>query len=1049
MLEKFIQYFVKRHLLTNLIFMTVIIGGVLSWRSIKKEEMPDVTFDRVRISATYPGATAEEVEHFVTKPIEDEIQGLDGIYRVTSSASEGQTDITVEIEKNYPDKEEVITEIRNAVLDVDLPDDVRDAPTVRVFKTAKMAIMDVALYHTGQHLLNADDRRILQEYAHALENQLLNLPQINSFNKSGYMQEEIQIKVNPAKLVEYEIPLSQVMREVRDNHVRQPAGNIEVKNEPKVTLNSQLDTIEKLGHLIIQAGFEGRAVPLRDIAQIQSGFNLEKEITKVNGHEAVILNVVKNTSYGILNSITAVQKEIERFRMNCLQNAPVAISIMDDESTDLRNRLSIITVNGTIGFFLILFSLFLFLDKKSGFWVAMGIPFTICFTLLAAVLLGYSINNITLAAVIIVMGMVVDDAIVVTENIARLRSQGMGSQEAAVKGTARVFFPVMASIVTTCITFIPLFFFTGRFGQINRFIPPIIFLMLGSSLLEALIILPGHMHFEIPHLQNYFRKKKHTIAETRAHWFEKVENAYGGFLIKILPYKILIIAMFVLLLVVSWFILTRYMKFVMFPDEETRAVTVIGEAPDTYDRYDTAALTRRIEDVVRPFIGREVIGVRTDIARNRRGGGVEENRFRTIIEIVPKEKRKESADQMITRWREDFDKIEDLKKLTIQKNRWGQSSGSAIEILIQENDDHLRDQAAHKLVEFMKKNPDLINVDIERPMQIPEYKIGLKMEKIKRLSISPVDIADAFRAALEGTVLYELPKGDEEVDVRLTIIDEAKRDMNDILQVPVENQNNYLVPLGDLVDVQKTTTPISISRRDRKRTTTVYADIKPKTGLTPIEIARNLEINAFPHITADHPSTTLSFTGEIQDTRESQGDLRQGIILVLFLIFSVLAILFNSLTRPLIIMLAIPFGLVGIILAFWLHGKILFGFFAAIGALGLAGVVINDSIIMLSKLDEEFLEVKFKNAVDINAYISRVAQTRLRAVILTTLTTVAGLFPTAYGVAGYDAMLADMMLAMAWGLCFGTFITLILIPCIYSVMQESKLKFQSALGLIK
>ncbi|MFA5259814.1 MAG: efflux RND transporter permease subunit [Candidatus Omnitrophota bacterium] len=1042
MLDKFIEYFIKRHLLTNLIFITVIVSGILSWHHIKKEEMPDVTFDRVSISASYPGATAEEVEHFVTKPIEDEIQGIDGVYRVTSNASEGATSITVEIEKDYPNKDEVITEIRNAVLDVDLPDDVRDDPSVRVFKTSKMAIMDIALYDTRTHLLDTGSRRQLQEYAHALENQILNLPQINSFNRSGYMQEEIQIKVDPAKLIEYEIPLSQVMDEVRDNHVRQPAGNVETKNEPKVTLSAQLDTIEKLNELIIQAGFEGKAIPLKEIARVSPGFDTPKEIIKVNGHEAVILNVVKNTSYGILNSINAVLQEIENFKGQYLQSGSIEITVMDDESTDLRNRLSIISINGTIGFLLILFSLFLFLDKKSGFWVAMGIPFTICFTLLAGFLMGYSINNITLAAVIIVMGMVVDDAIVVTENIARLRSRGMSLRNAAIQGTASVFLPVLASILTTCIAFVPLFFFTGRFGRINRFIPPIIFLMLGSSLLEALIILPGHMHFEMPPFNNYFRKKRHTVAETRAHWFEKVEDTYGRTLDKILQFKTAVISIFVLLLGVSWFIMTHTMKFVMFPDEETREVTFIGETPESFDRYDTAELTRKVEDIINPYIGAEVIGLRTGIARNRRGKAVEENKFRTTIEIVPKEKRGKSADQLIALWKKDIEKIEDLKELTVQKSRWGQSSGSAIEIIVQENNDNLREQAAGRLAEIMKSHPALTNVEIDRPIHIPEYKIDLKREKVKRLAISPVDISNAFRGALEGKILYELPKGDEEIDVRLTIVDEAKQDINDILKVPVENRNDYLVPLGDLVNVEETTTPIAITRWDRKRTTTVYSDINPGAGMTPLEIAEDIEKNVFAKVTASQPTTSLSFIGEVQDTRESQGDLRNGIILVLFLIFAVLAILFNSLTRPLIIMLAIPFGLVGIVLAFWLHGKVLFGFFAAIGALGLAGVVINDSIIMLSKLDKEFETIQYTNSSEADAHIARISQTRLRAVLLTTLTTVAGLFPTAYGIAGYDAMLADMMLALAWGLCFGTFITLLLIPCIYSFILQAKLKIK-------
>jgi len=1041
MLEKFINYFVNRHLLTNLMFIAVLVGGVLSWHNIKKEEMPDVTFDRVRISASYPGATAEEVEHFVTKPIEEEIQGLDGIYRITSTASQGNTSVSVEIEKTYPNKDELITEIRNAVLEVDLPDDIRDDPNVRVFKTSKKAIVDVALIHTQQHLLDTETRRILQEYAHALENQLLNLPQVNSINKSGYLQEEIQIKVDPQRLIDYRIPLSQVMTEVKNNHIRQPAGHIEAKDEPKVTLSAQLDTVDILNELVVQAGFEGQAIPLKNVAEVKQTYDQGKEITKVNGHEAIIFNIVKSPSFGILESIEAVNKAITRFAKQHLQGAPIQLVTLDDESQDVRNRLSIIGFNGSIGFILILVTLFIFLNKKSGLWVAMGIPFTICFTLIASRMMGYTINNITLAAVIIVMGMVVDDAIVVAENIGRLRAEGLSAHEAAVKGTAYVFFPILASIVTTCIAFVPLLTFSGRFGLLMKYIPAIIFLMLGASLFEALIILPGHMYFELPVFNGNNRKKKSAKTEPISqHWFIKVENRYGRALERILPYKGYILLGFVVLLAFSWLIMTRTMKFVMFPHEETQEISISGYAPEKADRFETADLTLKIEEIIRPYLGQEAVAIRTDIARSRRGGAVEENRFRMIVEIVPREERKPSADQLIALWEKDIDKIQGLEKLQITKSRWGQSSGSAIEILVQENNDILRERAADNLAARLKKHPALINVDIERPIKIPEYKVDLKREKIKRLSISPVDMATTFRTALEGSILYELPKGDEEVDVRLTVEDAAKEDMQSILGIPVENRQDYLVPLGELVDIEETVTPNSISRRDRKRTTTVYADLKPDSGVTPLEIATDIEENIFPAVIADQATTTLDFSGEIRDTRESQGDLRNGILLVLFLIFAVLAILFNSLSRPLIIMLAIPFGIVGVVLAFLAHLKFEFGFFAAVGALGLAGVVINDSIILLSKLDREFRLEKCRTLADIRTRIASISQTRLRAVLLTTLTTVVGLFPTAYGWAGHDDMLSEMMLALSWGLCFGTLITLVLIPCVYSLIQDLRFK---------
>ncbi|MFC1512454.1 efflux RND transporter permease subunit [bacterium] len=1043
MLEKIVAYFTERHLLTNLIVLGVIIGGVLSWQNIKKEEMPDVTFDFVRISASYPGATAKEVEHFVTRELEDAVKGIDGVYRVTSTAAQGSTRISVELEKGFRNKDEAIMEIRNAVSDTRLPDDVRDEPSVRVFKTSKKAIIDIALYHTDVHLLDNKTRRVLQEYAFSLESQLMNLPQVNSISKSGYLQEEIQINVDPQKLKKYTIPLSQVKRVITENHSRQPAGNIEAKNEPKVTIDAQLNTVEKLKNLYIQAGFEGQAVTLKQVAEVENTYARKKAIIKVNGHQAVIFRAVKNTSYGILDSINAVTKEVNRFRENYTKESPIDIVLLDDESMDVRNRLHIISVNGGIGFLLILLMLFLFLNKKSGFWVGMGIPFTICFTLVCSKLLGFTINNITLAGVIIVMGIVVDDAIVIAENISRSRIQGMNSYDAAVKGTMQVFLPVLASLVTTCIAFIPLYFFSGRFGRLINFIPPIIFMMLGASLIESLFILPGHMHLDIPVVKKLFKKAKKTSNSIKAHWFDKIENAYGGLLKKILPYKPLVFLSFFLLLALSGWILTQKMKFVMFPREETREISVSGYAGKQADRYETAEITKEIEAVIEPYIGQEAVGSRTQIARSRRGGAVEENRFSMVIEIVPKEKREKSADELVAEWQSQIKGIKGLEKFVIQKSRWGHSSGSAIEILVKENDDLLRERASNKLAELMKENPALKNVDIERPILIPEYKIDFLREKTKRLSISPTDISSTFRISLEGTVLYELPNGDEEIDVRLSVWDRDKTDINRILEIPVENNRDYLVPLRDVITMQKTKTPNSISRRDSKRITTVYADIAPKSKLTPLEIAEELEQETFQKVIISQPSTTLEFTGEVADTRESQGDLKAAVIMVILLIFAILAVLFNSLTRPFIIILAIPFGMVGVILAFFIHGKILFGFFAAIGCLGLAGVVINDSIVMISKLDIAFHLTNVKN---INEQIATIAQTRLKAVVLTTVTTVSGILPTAYGLAGYDSMLAEMMLALAWGLVFGTLITLLLVPCLYSVIQHWKVKLNSLIG---
>ena len=1037
MIEKFVSYFVNRHVLTNILFVSVVFGGILAWQEIKKEERPDVTFDFVRITATYPGATAEEVEHFVTRELEQELKGVDGVYRIFSSVGRGTTTVTVELEKNYPDKDEAITEIRNAALAAELPPEVIDKPVVRVFKSSKKAIIDIALINTRAHLLDNKQRQELQRYASALELQLVNLQQINSINRSGYLQEELQINVIPQKLVRYQIPLSQVISVVTNNHIRQPAGHISTKDEPNVMIDAQLDTPEKLSKLYIQAGFQGNAVKLGSIAEIKKDFRREKQIIKVNGHEAIMFNVVKNGSFGIIDSLTSVKKVVEKFESNNLRNTSIKLVVLDDESYDVRNRLEIIATNGGIGFTLILITLFIFLNKRSGIWVAMGIPFTICLTLVSSMWLGYTINNITLAAVIIVMGIVVDDAIVVAENISRLRSHGYSSHDATVKGTAQVFMPVLASIVTTCIAFVPLFYFSGHFGAFVNFIPPIVFLMLFASLFESLVILPGHLYFQLP---DFLRRNKNKVSaqSKKQHWFDEVEHRYGNFLVKTLNYRTIIFTLFIVLLAGSLLLANQTMKFVLFPHAETREIVILGTASKKSDRYDTASLSNKVENIITPYIGKEVVGFRTEIARSRHGSVAQENKFRMIVEIVPKDKRTRSADDLVALWKPAAEKVAGLKKLVIQKSRWGQSSGSAIEVLVLQNNDALREKAAKMLLAAMRKHPALKNAEIDQPLKLPEYNIDLQRNKIKRLSINPQDISSTIHASLEGKILYELPNGNEHIDVRLSVIDSAKRDIKSILAIPVENRANYLAPLGDLVNIRVSDTPTSITRRDTRRVTTVLADLKPGVATTPLDVAKDLENSVFNTILSIQPDTSLDFSGEVADTRESKNDLRNAVIMVVFLIFAVLVTLFDSFVRALIIMLAIPFGVVGVILAFWLHGQALFGFFAAIGTLGMAGVVINDSIIMISKLDEAF---PHHASTNLNVKIARIAQTRLKAVILTTLTTVAGVLPTAYGIAGYDSMLAEMMLALAWGLLFGTAITLLLVPAMYSVMQEIQHKF--------
>lgn len=1040
MLEKMIRYFMERKVLGNLIFFGVLAAALLFVGQLKKEDMPNIVMDFVRINTAYPGASPEEVEHFVTREIEDRVKGIYGTGKVNSTSAAGSSSVRVEIEP-YADRETVINEIRTAVSDARLPSEILDDPHVREFKASMRAIISIGLFFRDTHLLDDAKRAELQKYALLLEEGLLNNKHINSVNRGFYREPEIRIEAQPEKMRYYNMPLSKIMSEVSAANVRIPAGSLEDELESRVTLDSELDSSDRLKRVIVQAGFEGQKVRLDSVADVRETFRREKTIQKINGREGVLLTVVKNAGSGIIESTDAVNAHVKKFSETMLKDTGIEATALNDNSYDVRNRLAIIFSNGAIGIVLIMASLLIVLNRRTAFWVAVGIPFTFAFTIAAAHIMGYSINNMTLAAVIIVMGMIVDDAIIVAENISRLRSQGVEFNEAAVKGTAYVFKPVFAGVITTCIAFIPFFMFEGRFGQMLDYLPPIVFMMLGASLLESILILPGHMSIQLPgwalKIAGRFGsggKPKRMKEERAKHWFLGVEEKYGRFMEKVLKKKYLVFAASAVLMITAFALFGAKMKFVMFPNEETRSIDLIGEAPPGTLSADTAELTVKLEKILEPYLGKEVIGYRTEIARSR-WRAAEEHKFRLRIEIVPREKRIKSLNELIAEWEQAYEPFEkDFAKLKFSRAWFGQDSGTPIVILVRENDEKTRLQASEMILAKLKEMQELENQEIDRTILSPEYRFEVDRERAARLGVNADNIRRTLRAAVEGAVLYEIKGETETIRVRATIPAAEKQSLDSILSIPVENRGNYLVPLRSVVRVEKTGTPAQIEREDFKRVTSIYSGINPKSGRTPLEIAAELEKNVFPAVTEKYPSVAVSFGGEVMESRESGKNFTTAIMVTVALIYIVLTLLFGSFLKPMIIMLIIPFGVVGVIFAFLLHGKMVFGFFSVIGVIGLLGVVINNSIIMLTKLEREYDRCHHREMSD--KQIAAIAKTRLQAVLLTTVTTVAALFPTAYGVAGFDAMLAEMMLAMGWGLIFGTFITLILVPSIYGAVRD-------------
>jgi len=1028
MLKNIITYFTKRHMLSNMILIGIFVGGIFFWNNTQKEELPNIAFDILRISASYPGASPEEIEYFVTNPIEDAVKNLEGVSDVISVANTGVTSITVELDVNPRERSEVINNIKSSVLNVNLPAELSDDPSFREFKSSQKAVLDIFIYDETKHFLSAADRDRIQAFADSLETQLLNLKQVSSISKSGYLNRVIEIKVDPKKAQRYQLSFSTILSEIRKNNIRVPLGQLSDKEESKMTIKAEMESIDELNALTIQGGFSSNLVKLKDIADITYAYQESKTIKKVNGHQSIQLNVVKAANSGIIDSVDEIKLFIKRFNEYNLKGTSVKVITLDDESESVRDRITLIIQNGLIGFVLILIVLMLFLDLKSGLWVALGIPFTICFTLILGSITGFTINNITLAAIIVVMGMVVDDAIVVAENVSRMKSEGASSETASIEGTNYVFLPIVASVVTTCLAFIPLLFFSGKMSRIIASMPVIIAFMLGASLFESTLILPGHLNLSLP----WAKKKKQS--KKKAHWFYSVEDVYGRLISKLLKRKTLILISFILLLFGSVSLFKHNIKFSMFPNEETTQVSINGSVPPKFTRYQTAKKVADLESIFKKYLGKEIIGFRTSIASSSRGSAVQENRFNMLIELVPKDKREKSSKQLLGEWKKQYSKLEGFE-IKVRKSRFGQSSGSPIEIIVMENDNETRENIANDTVAFLNSIDGLKNVEIEESIKIPEYILSLKKDYLKRIGVSPEAISIVLRSALEGTTAYTLLRDNKEIDVLLTINDNYNNSLDKLLSIPVANNQNYFVPLKSLVEIEKDYVDSSIVHEKQKRIMKVYADIKEDSDLTAVEVAKIVETEFFPKALSQNPSSMIYFAGEVQDSREASKDFLFGALMVICFIYVILSLLFNSFVYPLVIMLSIPFGVIGVILAYYLHGYQLFGFFAVVGILGLSGVVVNDSIVMLTKLSRE---QKGRKALLVDSEIADIAKTRLRAVLLTTITTVAGLFPTAYGIAGYDSMLSEMMFTMAWGLIFATLITLILIPTLFSSINSAK-----------
>jgi len=1012
------SFFIRRPRVANLILFLIVFAGLASAMTLRRQGNPTIDFDIMKIVTEYHGASPEDVEINVTDKIEDELNDVDDIDELTSLSMENLSIIFVFVNPDATDVSRVKDDVRTAVDRVtDFPAEVRDRPSVEEIRSNSQAVMEVAVIGDIPELE-------LRKYAKDLENELKAANGIGVIEKIGYRKREIKIEADQAELEDRYVSLGEIMNSISARNVRTTGGSLEsYVSEKKIVTFSEYDDPMEVADVVIRSTFTGTRVRISDVARISDGFEEYDIIPRANGRNCISLVIRSQATADVITLSEDVKQILDKFRAGLPEG--VSVGLIFDNSDYTRSLLSMVKVNGIIGFILVVGVMLLFLDWKSAFWTAFGIPIAICGSLILFEPFGVTINMITLSAMVLVLGMLVDDAIVISENVFRYKEMGYQPVEGTIEAVRNVFWPVTASVLTTILAFMPMLFMSGLIGKFIFGIPIVVLLMLGFSLLESTCFLPSHIAHTTPPKK---KSKNSIIMERFIVWYkDRVQWCLKNRRKVLLAY----LGIFVLVIgaTVAW------LDFVLFPTDDPDIFHVIVETPQGTPMDETSRRVGEIERIVEESVPEEAmqsfvtrIGNHdTDVYGGTAGNY--DNYALVTVYLKPAEDRDAIAETIMDDIDEKLKDVAGFQSLYVEPLNDGPPVGKPVTVIYTTNDDELRGRFENETLEFLKKIDGVYGVESDNVPGKEELRLILDYDEMAKLGLTSIDVAKTVRTAFDGEIVTSIRKSGDEIDFRVHLKDPKQYRAEGVLDLMVANQLGKLVPLGSFARFEETVGPAVLHHYDGRRSVTVTGEVDTKK-ITSVEVSEMVRTEFEPKA-LKHAGFKMELGGEEKKTQESMESFYLALAIALVAIYALLVVLFDSYTQPILIMSAIPFAVIGVFITFMIHGLPL-GFIALIGILGLIGVVVNASIVMIATLNE----TREKDGGIDFTRISEAAALRFRPVVLTTITTVAGLLPTAYGIGGDLPFIRPMVLALAWGLVFATLISLVFIPLIYSLHER-------------
>jgi multidrug efflux pump subunit AcrB len=1011
MFDKIIRLSVNNPVFVNLAFLIVVVAGLIGLLRLPREQFPEVSLESVGVEVIYVGATAQDVEELILRPIEEQLEKVSDIKRIESLASEGAASITITFNEGT-DVQDARAEVEKAVAAAsDLPEDA-ETPIVRELQI-DLPVMTVALL---------GDRAIRSE-ADRVQELLANLPGVSGVDVVGLTEPRIIVALDEGKLRSLQIRPAAVAQAIRSAKASVPAGTLEgAAGEIFVKTDERLQSAADVESIKLRVG---SPVEIGDVAEVREVEEQPDTRYWVDGEPAVQLVIKREEEADpleIYDEVLAVQPQIAQ-----LVPPHVRAVVSEDYTVIIRDRLATVASNGISGAILVIITLWWVAGLRQALLAVWGMPFAYLFATLVMDQTDMTLNVISTFGLLIATGIIVDDAIVVIENAQRHMEMGKSRVRAAIEGSKEVVIPVIAAVATTVFAFLPLTMVGGTAGRVMKILPlAVIFCLLGS-LLESIILLPGHLaHYA----------STDAAGGRTARLAARMKAMYRPILRFCVRRRWLVGALTFAAFLGTLVIATK-MQFQFTAPGKPTEMQVSFKLPAGVDRAATQAQGEAIRQLVLAELEQDAEGglVRTS---KLRVGSVRDPRTQVLetganTGLIRFEF--ELEDELIERFPAMVEALErwlatnpDLAAYKVILPQAGPPSGAAFSARLRGRDVAQIDLAVAELQAYLRTLDGVREVDDDRGIGKETFRVRVDPELAALYGLAELDVANAVRAAIDGLVATEVSIDEHRVEIVVRMAGADRLDRQGLAGLSVTAPDGRVVRLDQVAELERTRELGSVRRRDGLRTVSVNAEVEAET-ITALELTAMVQAHWDAQLAARYPDLDIQFGGDTEEIRESFADLPGAFLLALLLVYLCLALQFRSYVQPLIIMVAVPFGVMGAVLGLFGMGYDL-SLFALFGVVALAGIVVNDSLVMV-----DFINTRLREGADLHTAAIDGALERLRPILSTTITTVAGLAPLGLGIGGKDEILAPMAISISAGLGISTALVLIVVPGVYVIIE--------------